>query len=253
MSTTELEKLFGQISCAQPTIDDMDNLTNHPDHDRVVQFLIGKIRSFLDDVASSDKWDGDFEYAVSHSCRILGRLNAAEACPHMLELMEHVKDDHMSEMRDAILFAMENMGPPALEPIYQKYLADQDDPESLSTWLWMLAGLGVNDPRINEALNDYLEIAPDEAVIMMGEYGDPEFLPIVDEFLKQIAGYFNEHRINPMEVIRLALPLARSYVNTRESLVVLKYGMQPDHPDFDKKVADLDDRLLKYPDLSDPD
>ena len=45
------------------------------------------------------------------------------------------------------------MGNPVLEPIYKKYLMDQDNDEYCSVWVAILADLGVKDKRIYELVN----------------------------------------------------------------------------------------------------
>ncbi len=49
--------------------------------------------------------------------------------------------------------------------------------------------------------------------------------------------------------VRFEEPLASTYIDTRESLVMLKDEIQVDHPDFNKKVEELDKQLLKYSDF----
>jgi len=86
----------------------------------------------------------------------------------------------------------------------------------------------------------------------MGSYGDLELLPIVDEYVKKNAEYLNENKIDPFAYgARFEDPMVESYINCRESLVILKEGISDQHPDFDSKVETLDRQLLQHADFTD--
>ncbi len=250
MSVSNLEGLFKNICCLRPPIKTIEQLKRYPNRQELISFLVDRLKLFIKDIDSTDYWDSDFEYGISKSCRILGELKAAKACEPMIELMDKYKEDYLADIHNSIMIAMEGIGRPALEPAYKKYKADKEFPESSSIWMWILANLGVKDPRIKRALLEHMETDPDEAVLLMGDYGDRYFLPIVEGYVKNIAKYLNFNHINPFSAIRFDDPLVDSYINNRESLVILKEGIDPNHPDFDEKVEDLDRKLLHYADFS---
>ena len=111
----------------------------------------------------------------------------------------------------------------------------------------MLADLGVRDKRIYHALVDHLKADPEEAILLMGEYGDQETLPLVEAFVTAAAHYLNDNQIDPFAPgSRFSDPIVSTYINTRESLVMLKENISPEHPQFNEKVEALDTRLLKF-------
>jgi len=182
---------------------------------------------------------------------LLGQFKAHEACKPMIELLDRVKDDWNSELYNATTLGLEGMGESAMEPALEKYQEDKDDPVRASTWVWVLACLGVHDPRISDALQEHLIVDSDEAITLMGNYGDPSLLPIVESYVKNTAQYLNTHHIDPFaEGARFEDSLIASYINNRESLVMLREGIPVTHPEFDAKVQELDRELLWNADFS---
>ena len=111
----------------------------------------------------------------------------------------------------------------------------------------MLANLSVQDKRIYHALLDHLKADPEEAILLMGEYGDKDALPLVEPFITGAAHYLNDNQIDPFAPrARFSDPIVSTYINTREALVMLKEGLSPSHPRFDQAVEALDRRLLKF-------
>jgi hypothetical protein len=149
------------------------------------------------------------------------------------------------------MMALEGAGPAALEPTLQRYARDHHDPERGSTWLWILALLGVTDPRVRQALIDQMKVDPREAVLLMGDYGDRELLPIVECFVEGAARYLNENKLDPFAYgARYDDVVVSDYIDARESLIMLRDNIPVDHPQFDEKVEALDRQLLMYADFS---
>lgn len=206
MAITKLEKLFKNICLDKPPQKAIDRLTKYPSQKELINFLIEKLKTFLKEINSTDIWDSDMEYGIAYSCRILGELKSAEACKPMIELMDKVKDNWEAIVYDSIMIGMEGMGKPALELVYKKYSADKENLELASTWIWILAQLGVKDERINQALLEHLKSDPDEAMLLMGYYGDRSFLPIIESYVDNIAEYLNEIQLDAFSGIRYEEP-----------------------------------------------
>ncbi|MEW5995077.1 MAG: SEC-C metal-binding domain-containing protein [Candidatus Zixiibacteriota bacterium] len=251
MTSKELERLFKGLCREKPSQSHVEKLTDYPDRDGLVSFLVEKLAHFLKITDTQDKWDSDLEYGICHACRLLGDFKAEQATPLIIELLDSVKDQYLAILYSSALLALEGMGPSALEPAYEKYLLDKHDPEHASVWVWVLGTIGVRDERIKQALLDHMEFDPDEAILLMGDYGDRDLLPLVESYVTYLAQYLNAGQIDPFRYgARLGDHLVGSYIDNRESLVMLKYGIQLDDPEFDVKVKELDRQLLQHSDFA---
>jgi len=251
MAELELEQLFAGLCRRKPLQKSLNTLKEHPQRQVVIDFLIHKLTEFVFEVTTSDTWDSKQEWGVTHSCFLLGELKAAAAGEILINVLDLVKDDFDAVLYNAAALALEGFGQSALEPAYERYQRDEDHEERRSVWVWVLANLGVHDDRIRQALFDHMVIDPAEAVLLMGDYGDPALLPTVESYVINLAHYLNDCRIDPFaRGARLEDEVVAAYIDDRESLVMLKEGIADDHPDFDAKVEALDRQLLKYADFS---
>jgi hypothetical protein len=251
MTYRELEKLFQDICQIKPLTESLKKLRQYPDRRQVIDFLIDKVGELLEEIRKINKRHGGLERGVIQACFILGEFKAKEASRPMVELLDRAKDDYEAELYNAAMIGLEGMGESALELTYEKYVRDKDNPERASTWLWVLSELGVKDQRIRQALIGHMSVDSDEAVHLIGNYGDRDLLPIVESYVKNIAAYINKNRINPFSKgIRFEDSLVASYIDNRESLVMLRDGIRPDDADFDSRVEQLDRQLLKFADFS---
>lgn len=246
----ELEKLFLKICKSKPPKSCLKKLGEYQNQHAVREFLIGKLNELLAMSEVAEEWDNDFEWGVIHSCYLLAELQAEEAGEVLVELLDLVKDDHDAALYDAIMFGLEGIGQTALESAYKKYKRDSEDSGRASTWIWVLANLGVKDERIRQVLIDHMLVDSDEAVHLMGGYGDQSLFPIVESYVQNTANYLNQHKIDPFTGgARFENELVASYINNRESLVMLRDNIPVDHTDFDRRVEELDRQLLKYADF----
>lgn len=186
-----------------------------------------------------------------HACRLLGEFKAEEAIVSMIEIIDPLNDNPDTFLYDAAMTALEGAGPKALEPAFQKYEQDRHHPERASTWIWVLANLGIMDRRIYQALLDHMLVDSTEAVMLMADYGDQELLPVVEGYVNKAAQYLNENGINPFaKGARYDDPMVAAYIDTRDSLVMMREGIPVGHPQFDEKVETLDRQLLQNADFS---
>lgn len=247
---SELEGLFRKISQRTPSKAAFKNLTQC-DYKKLVTFLVGKLIQWTDKLSNQQIGDSASEWGIIHSCHLLAKLRAHEACVPMIELLDLVKDSEDSVLFDTLMICLEDMGYSALDSAYDKYLKDKHDYKYGSTWLWVLSSLGVKDKRIHQALIQHMAVDSDEAIHLMGNYGDRTLQPIVNSYVENIVQYLNENRIDPFaRNARFEDSLVSAYIDGRESLAILRYNLTVDHPDFDKRVEELDRELLKYADFS---
>ena len=247
MGDSELEKLFAGLCRRRPLKRSLQGLREYPSREHVIEFLVQKLAVFINEIDTKEGWDGALEWGVTHAAILLGEFKAPSAGPPLVGLLDRVKDDPDAELHNSAMLALEKLGRSALEPAYQKYQRDKNHVERRPVWLWVLANLGVHDDRIHQALLDHMAFDSDEAVLLMGDYGDRGLLPMVESYVINLARYLNDHRIDPFaKGARFEDSLVASYIDNRESLVMLKERIPPDHPTFDEKVESLDRQLLKY-------
>jgi len=248
----ELERLFKNLCTKTPPETTLGKLRAFPDRDMLVDFLIGKIQHFLAVIYGDDKrHDSNYEWGLPHVCYLLGEFNHPKAAVPLVVVLDLVVDHYDSFLHNAAIIALEGMGAAAFDATYRIYQRDSNDSERNSIWLFVLADLGVKNVKIRKALLKHMRDDPAEAVNIMGHYGDKSLLPIAEEFVKATADFLNQNRINPFaQGARFEEPAVASYINCRESLVILRDGIEADDPGFDSKVEALDRELLQHADFS---
>ena len=148
-----------------------------------VPFLI-EILQDEDLHASEDPGGG---WAPIHAVGLLGELHATEAIEPMLEVLADSSLDDI--INSKIVFALEAMGKPALEPALAAYAANTD-PDFRGALICVLAGLKIKDERIFNILLDELARGEGIAPGLLAEYGDPSALPA-------LIRAFDEFKIDP--------------------------------------------------------
>lgn len=242
----ELERLFDKLCAEKPLKSAIKRLKGFSDRAAVVVFLVGKLERFTALIHAGDEGeDSGFEWGITHTCSLLGDLKAPEAAVPLVEILDLVMDHWDTYLHNSVMLALEGMGSAALDAVHERFQQDRLDAERMTTWLWVLAGLGVKDSRINHALVEHTHTDLAEAVDMMGNYGDRGFLPTMQKFVEETARYLNENEINPFVAgARMEDPHVGWYINCRESLVMLRDGIEVGEPEFDTKVDALDRELL---------
>lgn len=247
----DIESLFAALCNRKPAQKYLRKLRDYPDRQAVVRFLVGKLETLIARLDNQGEWDRRLEWGTIHACRLLGEFRSEAAIVPMIDILDRLDEDKDAYLYDAAMMALEGAGPTALEPTLQKCARDRHDPERGSTWLWVLALLGVTDPRIRHALIDHIQVDPREAVLLMGDYGDRELLPIVESFVEGAARYLNENKLDPFAYgARYDDVVVSDYIDARESLIMLRDNIPVVHPQFDEKVEALDRQLLRYADFT---
>lgn len=100
-------------------------------------------------------------------------------------LISSIKDDP-ENVPDEIMEAFVAIGPPALEPLLGLY-AELEESQN-GEIAFILSSLGVRDSRILNLLVDRMEYQLDDAILMLGIYGDPAAIPKIES----IASRFDE-------------------------------------------------------------
>lgn len=172
---------------------------------------------------SSQREDGKV-VDLEEPCFDLWRyFRVPEAVPFYLHLLAKYRE----EIPDSLVEALAELGEPAVEPLLAYYDSLTTEDES-SDVLFILASLGIRDPRILQRITACLDRDPYEAAICFGAYGDPATLPLLDAAIARLGD------ARPDE--RRALTEARGTISTVEA--------RRDFPPFD--ILDL------YPEEADP-
>jgi HEAT repeat protein len=142
--------------------------------DGVVESLISIM---MDEALGDDKSPGE-GFAPIHATKLLAKLRAEPAIAPMLQLLAETHDEAM--IHDAIVVHLPEIGAAVVEPALAAYHATRDY-QLKSSLAEILVSSRVRDERIFQLLVDHFEIDAHQAVIELGEYGDPRALPILLE------------------------------------------------------------------------
>lgn len=105
---------------------------------------------------------------------------APEAIPFLLRCL---RDGSYEYFEDELAEAFSRVGAPAVEPLLQVY--PELKPEQQTAVGFLLASLGVRDPRIYSLLLDILAADPGEGAFLLGIYGDPAAIPELQKVLER--------------------------------------------------------------------
>ena len=109
--------------------------------------------------------------------RIFRHLRTPESLPFFVQLL---RDDSAEPIYDMVL-ALREIGPPVVEPLLALYKEGGDEPNPDIPFI--LASLGVNDPRITELLTRIFRDDPQEGSHLLATYGDSSTLSLVEEVM----------------------------------------------------------------------
>jgi hypothetical protein len=134
------------------------------DH-RLVHALVDEpARTLRDIVRFAIQYEpGDHINLAPDLTRLLAYLRAPEAIPFLVEQVKNAGEDLPEELIEALVA----VGPHAVGPLLE---AAEDDEGSEAAFV--LAVLGVRDPRILETLLGILKRDPEEGAFLLGLYGD---------------------------------------------------------------------------------
>lgn len=105
---------------------------------------------------------------------LLRAIRSTTAIPVYVELLHDAGDDDPSEIYEALA----ELGAAAIEPLLA--LHAEAGPESQANVEFLLAGLRVEDPRIDELLKARLQSDPADAAINISLYGNAAFRPLLE-------------------------------------------------------------------------
>lgn len=149
----------------------------------------------LDGVGPPGAW------APLHAAELLGRLQALEALPVLLDAACFSAPD--DELAPVAIRAVHAFGAQAMDEALSLWDDLEPDQHQARDRLAMLmAGLGVRDDAIFSALVAFLDVNPAAAAMALGEYGDPEAVPHLRQALDLAMA---RDRSRMQDVTRLAL------------------------------------------------
>ena len=170
------QKLVARLFAAESELPDElreDFLTTDGDVSRVLMELV-KDRSLRLATAPGNGW------APIHAVRLLGERREPAAVEPLIEIIREAELDEMIYSR--AVFALQNIGKPALEPVLQA-IESRCGPGEGKALAEVLCELGVRDERILRILLDILEEDPELGASYLASYGDPAALgPIHSTF-----------------------------------------------------------------------
>ncbi|MGH9722974.1 MAG: hypothetical protein ACRD8O_22410, partial [Bryobacteraceae bacterium] len=107
--------------------------------------------------------------------RIAHHLKSKEMTPFLIK----VAREHAAGLEDFVIEAFQSAGEAAVEPLLELYRAiGKDDDTDVA---FLLATLGVHDPRIFDALLDYLAFDAVDGAHCLAAYGDPAAIPAMEK------------------------------------------------------------------------
>ena len=108
-------------------------------------------------------------------------FNTPEAIPYYLQRLKQSEDG----IPDDLVEAFAALGVPAVEPLLAAIA--EAEPDDKGDLVFLLAALGVRDPRIPELLETVLAVDPYEGALCVGLYGDPSLKPLVQDALSELS------------------------------------------------------------------
>ncbi|MFL6415080.1 MAG: hypothetical protein ACJ74Y_05355 [Bryobacteraceae bacterium] len=160
--------------------------------------------------------------------------------PEGLEFILKYIEEDPTDVPDEAMEALVAIGAPALEPLLRLY--GELDEENSGEIAFILANLGVKDPRILQILLDRIEFDLSDTVLLLVSYGDPAARPALEVQLSKAAGNEVQLRKEIEEAIRLL-------ESERKQDPILKndepdiWSLYPEKADLPLELLGRDDRL----------
>jgi HEAT repeat protein len=110
----------------------------------------------------------------------------ARPVPEAIPFLIHcIRQNGLEVFQDELAEVLGRIGPASVTPLLEVY---QELPqEEQAEVAFLLASLGVHDPRIYAVLRELLERDPSEGAFLLGVYGDPAALPELERILERRA------------------------------------------------------------------
>jgi hypothetical protein len=168
-----------------------------------------------------------------------------EALPFYIRYIREAPEDIPADLIEAIV----EIGQPALEPLIALY-KDSDESEG-SEVAFILASLGMHDPRVLSILIDRLEIDPSDGVFLLGLYGDAAAAPAIEKKageLGEVSEALRNEFAQTLEQLRETLSgeeLRAAHENDSFDI----WALYPEEADLPVELLDEDERaeLFQHP------
>lgn len=170
---------------------DPNNLAQYPAYDllvgaanglvgidrRWVHALVNEPAKSLPDLAqfASEDRSGDRILLEQDLISIFQYLKAEEGIPFFQALIRDNPDDIIDEVVEALV----QIGAPAVTPLVELY--HQIEPDRAGEIAFLLAGMGIRDPRVLELLLSRLETNWEDALFHLEVYHDPAAIPELEK------------------------------------------------------------------------
>lgn len=126
--------------------------------------------------------DGDAVDLELEIVALVRALHAPDGIPSIIDAIRVAPDD----IPDEVVEAIHSFGELAVDPLLHLYLELNGKREDSEEIAFLLASLGVRDPRILGLLLERLEHDPDHGSFLLGIYGDPVARPELEKVLSSL-------------------------------------------------------------------
>lgn len=144
MENSILEVLFKKVTRVEPDTEALRKLIDFPDRDALENFMLDRINEFLEE-GHEPEYYHKLEFSVIAACRILGAIRSEIAIAPLVDLVDIFGEQFDKEIYASPVEALKEIGPPALEPVFEKYLDAWGDDIASLPWIEILSCLGVED------------------------------------------------------------------------------------------------------------
>lgn len=165
--------------------------------------------------------------------------------PHALPYFIQCVRETPEEIPDEVVEALVELGEPALEPLLSLY-NDLDESESGEV-AFILANLGVRDPRVLNILLGRLESDPSDGIFLLSLYADPAARPAIEKQAGELSEMSEALKKEISEILeQLTEP---SSANDEESEPFDIWALYPEEADLPVELLDEDERteLFQHP------
>ncbi len=172
---------------------------------------------------------------------VLRHWNAPESIPFLIDFLKHVPD----EVPDDAVFLLVNHAAQALDPLLALY-SELDETDSGEV-AFLLANLGVRDPRVLAILDERLAYDLSDTLLLLDMYHDPAAIPAIEKAAAVLEDRDTELK---EEVAKTIESLKHAAVQTRSEPEPFDiWDRYPEEEDLPIDLLDDDERLelLKYP------
>ena len=161
--------------------------------------------------------------------------------PNALPFLLRVIKEDPTEIPDQAIEAIVEIGKPALEPLLELY-AQLEESES-SEIAFILANLGVRDPRILQLLLDRLEYDLADTALLLSVYGDRKAQPALEEAAGNLATGDIQLKRELTEAVEALDSADKAGTKSEEQEPFDIWSLYPDEDDLPIDLLEEDERL----------